>query len=340
MGDGRVTEVPPTGEQQAAPAPHERVELSILACPADLPFLEATVRHQARALTNAPTITRRTLVIDLDGAAPASDPAGAELARLGDRLVDEGVIDRWAEVSWEPALVAHTMKRWYGDERADPKTGRRAIYQYMRSVDMAEEPRVLHVDSDMLFHSPHARWLEAGRALLAARDDVGAVVPYSGVPQATRPFEWIAGIRADRPLYSAGWGRNPDFTSRAFLLERSLLDGGLLPLATVVEGEQWEQTMARGMARMGRSRFTYCDPTEYCLHPHVHNAMHARHIESLIELVEQGHFPYRRQGYPWDITTEGRRFIPWWLMIQSDGLRRRLHLAPAAIGTSAAESMC
>lgn len=302
--------------------PDERIELSILAAPSDLPFLEPTVRHLLRVISPSPGIVRRVMVLD-PGDRRDAIPSRSflPLQRLADRLCSDGALDEWRAVPWTDADVCLTMERWYGRKDAPPRArGGRARYQYAWSIDSAKEPRVLHLDSDVLFHAPEGRWLERAADLFRERSDIGAVVPMGGVPQARTVPEWLQGPKADVPLHRSGWNTGTSVTSRAVLLDRRILDERVLPLPEGMAGDQWERSLGLGFEAAGLLRYTFVEMEEYFLHPRRHNSFHVRYIEDLIALVEAGRYPYRRWGNPWDITTEGRRCVPWWLTIQRERL--------------------
>lgn len=300
----------------------DAIELSILAAPGDLPFLEPTLRHLLSAFAGCDSVAEAVLVLDLGG--PGADTAaGAELADLAERSVASGLLDRWTAVSWAPGDVAATMERWFARSGAPVRAGGgRALYQYPWSLDAARSRYVLHLDSDVLFHFAGPAWLDDALALLRSREDAAAVVPNSYVPRAARLVEWVGGRRWNRPWYPPGWNRGFDFTSRAFLVDRVRVEERLLPLEGARPGEQWERSVSRALERRGLYRYTCIDPAHYFLHPRRHNSFHARWVPDLARLVERGRYPYRRFGNPWDITTEGWKSLPWRIRIAAERLRR------------------
>jgi hypothetical protein len=291
------------------------IELSVLAAPGDLPFLPSTIRHQLRTFSACELIDRRALVLDLREDTPTGDKR--TLLGLGEKLVEEGLLDDVRTVDWSDERVAASLLRWYGSAgapRGAGRHGRAARYQFIYSIDSAARQRVLHLDSDVLVHMSKFTWLEESAEVFSANPKVVAIVPYGEVPQANRAIEWILGERVDRPNYPSGWLFNTDFTSRAFLIDRGRIERALFPLPLPDPAAHLEANIADALRSRQCQKATLVDPTEYFLHPHRHNEHHIRYLEELIELVEQGRYPYRRVGHPWDITTEGRRFIPWWVL--------------------------
>ncbi len=134
------------------------IELSVLAHPSDLPFLEPTLRHQLRHFAASTAVSRRVVVADY---ALAKPEAAGQLRRLLGHLADEGAIDDVREVDWAPAAVESAMHRWFGSPDVTPRAGRtrRPRYQYASLIDVAERDLVLHLDSDVLFWGS-LTWIE------------------------------------------------------------------------------------------------------------------------------------------------------------------------------------
>lgn len=298
------------------------VELSILAAPPDVPFLGPTLRHQLKAFESAERIAHRVLVLD---ERPTFDRESAARVRaLGEGLVSEGRLDEVRSVDWSPPVVGNAMRRWFGDDTTITHASGRARYQYIYSVESSTCPMILHLDSDVLFHGNMAAWLESAVDRLCTNEQAVAVVPNGAIPQATRPIEWLFGERFDRPDYASGWNVGTIVSTRALLLDISQVVAEVLPLALNDPGEQWEQSLSTGLQQSGLERHTLVDSSAWMLHPHRHNRAHVRWLDELIQEVEEGRYPYRRKGRPWDITTEGRRFLPWLPLVARRSLLNRV----------------
>ncbi len=301
----------------------------MLAHPADLGFLGPTLDHQLRHLAACPAIDRRVVVADMSNATP--DGISRLRAMLHERRA-AGRLDDVIELDWSTAAVHRVMDRWYGDPHAPPRAARgRARYQYAASIDLAQRQLVFH--SDILLWGSTG-WLERAVAQLRAEPAAIAVVPMAGAPQATDLRTWWTDRRGigteprarrnvprDRPLpWPPGVACETSLTTRHVVVDRERL-ARLLPLQ--VDGEeQLEASLARRMAECGALRLTEVSADGRAWHPHVHNRAHARHIVGLIGLVEAGRYPYLRSGHPWDISTEGRGFLPWRVALARDRLRR------------------
>ena len=285
------------------------IELSILAHPADVPFFEITVRHQLRHFANCAAVDRRVILVDL---ANAQSTQTIELVRVLAKLVAEGHVDSWLEVDWQPDRVRATMERWFGDPDTPPRAARgRPRYQYAYSLDVAERDAVLHLDSDVLFWGT-TEWLERSIATFAADADAVAVVPMAGAPQAASFADWVIGSRRARLAWAEGRHVSHAVTTRHVVLHRSRL-AALLPLDA--SGDQhFESSLSAAMKAHAATRITDVDDRSLAWHPHIHNAAHARATSRLISLVDAGDYPFRRWGKPWDITTEGWKFLPWQLL--------------------------
>jgi hypothetical protein len=282
------------------------IELSILVHPSDLGFLEPTLRHQLRHFAEATTIDRRVVVLDTSNASTA---AVEETRCLVDGLLAHGSLDAVHEVNWAPDIVSESMHRWFGDSSAPPRAARqRPRYQYAHSLDLAQRDVVLHFDSDVLWWGS-LQWLQRAEQQLEAHPSVAAIVPMAGAPQATTWKQWLIGRRSAQLAWPQGDDVSSTITTRHVIIDRRRIDR-LLPLS-IVDDEQFESSVSRAMSERSAHRLTTITDTSFAWHPHIHNAAHRRFIAHLIAVVEAGRYPFRRRGKPWDITTEGRRIIPW-----------------------------
>ncbi len=282
------------------------IELSVLAHPSDLPFLEPTLRHQLRHFAASTAVSRRVVVADY---ALATPEAAGQLRRLLGHLADEGAIDDVREVDWAPAAVESAMNRWFGSPDVSPRAGRtRARYQYAYSIDVAQRDLVLHLDSDVLFWGS-LTWIETAPATFAEAEHLLAIVPMAGPPQARTPKEWLLGPRVGRSQWPLGPQTSEAITTRHVLLHRQrLLE--ICPLVASAD-EHFEASVSRAMRAAELQRLTTIGSESLAWHPHDHNSNHARGVEHLIRVVEAGGYPFRRWGQPWDIATAGRGYIPW-----------------------------
>lgn len=198
----------------------------MLAHPSDLPFLEATLRHQLRHFAACTAISRRVVVADYSGA----EAEGARrLRNTVAALVDEGALDAAIDVDWDPVTVVESMQRWFGRADTPPRAGRaRPRCQYAHSLDVAERNLVLHLDSDVLFWGS-LDWIEHAPQRFDESEQLLAIVPMAGPPQARTPREWILGPRAGRSSWPLGPNRSDSVTTRHVVFHRGRL-AGLCPL--------------------------------------------------------------------------------------------------------------
>jgi hypothetical protein len=284
------------------------IELSVLVHPSDLRFLEPTLRHQLRHFAPSTTITRRVVVADMAG---ADVDAVGRLRHLLDDLIATGLIDEVIDVDWAPTVVRASMERWFDDPEVPPRATRtRPRYQYLFSLDVAQRNLVLHLDSDVLFWGS-LDWIESGPKRFDESEELLAVVPMAGPPQARTIREWILGPRVARPLWPIGPSRSDFVTTRHVLFHRERL-ARLCPLE-VVGDEHFEVSVSRAMRSSGMHRLTTVEAESLAWHPHDHNDNHHRDLDHLIRVVEAGGYPFRRWGEPWDISTAGRRHLAWQL---------------------------
>lgn len=296
--------------------------MSILASPSDIAFLGATLGHQLDRAATSTVISHRVVLVDDRPSFHHGDIAA--LHSICGHLLDTGRVDEVRSIDWGRNVVASAMTRWFGDPATPTDAGGRARYQYLATVDSARRDRVLHLDSDMLVHGGLGTWADEAVERLDQHRAAVAVIPNAAIPQARRPIEWVLGRRVDRPDYPSGWTVSTDVTSRACLLDRTRLYR-MLPLRLGDADEQWERSVTDALERGGAESHTELGVDLMVFHPHRHNATHRRWHRELIGLVERGRYPYRRRGHPWDITTEGRRFLPWLpaVIAQRLGDRRR-----------------
>lgn len=278
----------------------------MLAHPSDLPFLEATLRHQLRHFSASTAISRRVVVADFSGAEAG---AARGLRDMIEGLVDEGAVDATIDVDWDPVTVGESMQRWFGRADTPPRAGRtRPRYQYAHSLDVAERNLVLHLDSDVLFWGS-LDWIDHSPNRFAESEQLLAIVPMAGPPQARMAREWLLGPRVGRSTWPLGPNRSDSVTTRHVVIHRDRL-ARLCPLDAVGE-EHFEASVTRSMRVAGLHRLTTIEAEALAWHPHDHNDNHCRGIERLIRVVEAGGYPYRRWGQPWDIATSGRGYLPW-----------------------------
>ena len=282
------------------------IELSVLAHPSDLAFLEVTLRHQLRHFAASTTISRRVVVADYSGA-EAED--ARRLRDMIEGLVEEGALDETIDVDWDPVTVGESMQRWFGRADTPPRAGRtRPRYQYAHSLDVAERNLVLHLDSDVLFWGS-LDWVDQSPNRFGESEQLLAIVPMAGPPQARTARDWMLGPRAGRSPWPLGPNRSDSLTTRHVVFHRNRLET-LCPLDAVGE-EHFEAIVTLAMRGAGMHRLTTIGAETLAWHPHDHNDNHCRGIEHLIRVVEAGGYPYRRWGAPWDIATSGRGYLPW-----------------------------
>jgi len=312
-------------EQSPAPT----IDLVVNTYRGDVPFLEVMMSHITRALAEAP-LRERILVVD--GSEPVgrfkdSSEARAAMARLtaiADRLEGSGVIDRVHMLDWSDERVEAVMRDWYGDPEA-PVSCRAgtAVYQYCSAVDASDADYVLHLDSDILLHSPDGGgWVAEAIALLKAHEDAIVVQPMGGPPIAMTLAQVIFGPRARPARPARGASPGGSVGSRMFVLDRRRLHSCFLPLQPAKSGDRWEQAMTSTAARRGFRRYTFWDERTYASHAFTHGPEFVRLAPDLVWATEQGIYPFRRSGYRWDVRVEGWHKWPWVVSIRLGRLAR------------------
>jgi hypothetical protein len=251
----------------------------------------------------------------------------AELDRQLARILADGLADDIDDVDWSDTAVQDVMSVAFADPSASPRANDgSAVYQYLWALQTAQCPYVLHFDDDMLVHCEDGgAWIREGIQIMRREPRVAIVTPEGGPLMAQRPREWILGRRhAERATPEARWHTSSDVSTRYFLTDRDRLVNEVFPLLTAAHDVPLEVALTRTMRERGFERRSRNDPRTWAVHPRRHNRNHLRYLADLIGIVEQGRYPYRRTGHRWDLRTEGRHFIPWWLTIANMRLSLRL----------------
>jgi hypothetical protein len=291
------------------------VSFSVNVCNADVPFLDATIRHMVRQLDYE--FCERVLTYD-----PGRQEGKYSNRRQGtreqmesilDHLLRDGVIDRVDVVPWESGEQERILGRYFsGGDAGDLKDFSGApIYQYLYALDRCMGNYIFHADSDMLFHRGDTRsWIDIGLALLRERSDAVVCTPKGGPPQASNRLEKLIGRPLLRREPTAGW-HVAQFTSTRYFLMDVARFHAVLPLEQGKPCEPLEDSLSHTFNRKGVRRYSMNGYEHYAVHPWKHDDNHIRYLHDLIWAVENDVYPFVRSGFPWDMRTDGDLIHEW-----------------------------
>lgn len=305
------------------PTPDNRCTLSITVAPTDLPFLDQTLPHLARAFGQS--VAHRLVVADFNEVTGTfkKRPVGSidSLRKLLDRFQADGLIDQVVPVIMTSDLVQNAWRGVFTKPLPFPRDYRGApIVNYLLCLSQAPTRYVMHVDSDMLIHQRPGvtPFVERAIALLQSNEDLAAVLPMSGPPHPEGVLHQPVWFELD----AKGFHRFRSFTSRLFLVDRERLPrlyplpldwpqrtspGRRLNLRRRLRGlstlPMWEHMMEWAMSDRRLFRADLSDGSCWSLHPVARGDDFVRALPSIIERVEAGRFPAEQAGH-YDLMVE------------------------------------
>lgn len=295
------------------------VSFTVNVCSADAPFAEKTIRHMVRSLGYP--FLERIAILD------KGKPEGKYNARQGSdldqilaslqKLMDEGSIDRVIEVPWEEDQIKRIAQKYFSNPDMPLRDIDGApIYQYLYGLESCRGEYLLHADSDMLFHrGKPPSWIDQGIELLEAKEHV-VFVTCGSPPKAKNRIERNVGIKFRAPRRR--WRYMQNISTRKFLTSRKKLEGFLRPLLVGGKGEALEDSFTSTCKGRSLWRADLDFRFGWAVHPLRHNRTFVDHLDSFINLVEQGRFPFVRSGNYYDLVTEDGGAQAW-LELMSPG---------------------
>lgn len=297
------------------------VSFTVNVCAADAPFAEKTIRHMIRAIGYP--FAERLAILDQgkpEGKYTQRHGADLELIQKAlDRLKQDKVIDDIIEVPWHDAEIHRISAKYFGQPDMplrDPDGA--PIYQYLFGLDACSSHFLLHADSDMLFHPGESpNWVYQGIEALESQPEV-AFVSCGSPPQAQTRIERLTGLQLHKRKNL--WGSWKSVSTRYFLTSREKLENNLIPLTPKTAGEALEKTFTHTYHKKGLEHWSLHPRFGWSIHPINHNEVFLQHLDGLIELVEQGRYPFVRQGLRYNLETKGEHFKPWKRLLRAKGL--------------------
>lgn len=297
------------------------VSFTVNVCNADVPYLDKTLRHMVRALDFP--FKERLLAYDLGRQeGKYSERARgnrAEMERLLDGFLRDGVVDRVDLIPWGEAEQRRVLGRYFGNFRVALKDFSGApIYQYLYALDRCMAEYVFHADSDMLFYSGSSRsWIFDALNVFRNESNVVMATPQGGPPQARNWLERML----NRPLQGRPrslWHAADGVSTRYFLMDRGRFEGAL-PLQQAKPAEPLENTLTHTLRLRGLQRWSMNGYTHWAIHPWKHDENFIRYLDDLVWAVEHNVYPFRRGGYCWDMRTDGPHMAEWLAVLHEHG---------------------
>lgn len=287
------------------------VTFSVNVCRADLSYVQRTLPHMIRSLRYP--FVEKVAAVDLSDPTGKFKGAGSadELLAVLGALVTDGCLDRIDVIPWDDAQVDRIMRKYFGEGGGDIKCSiGTAIYQYLYALDVAAGDFVLHADSDILFRrAGEVHWIDEAIELMLLDESVVITTPEGGPPKAEGVVEYVLGRKMAKP--AARWHTTADVSTRYFLLHKGGMESKLLPIVQKQRDEPLERSLTHTFSMKGLERRSLNDDEQWAIHPLYHDEHFLEHLDDLIWAVENGVFPFRRQGDRYDLLTDGDNIRPW-----------------------------
>ncbi|NEO30178.1 MAG: hypothetical protein F6K36_07000 [Symploca sp. SIO3C6] len=311
------------------------VSIWILAARTDLPYMLQTIPHLMRAC-NYP-FTERVLAIDsapLTGDKLRRYATGSqeELKSACQKLVDLKVIDRIAEIDYDPALIKKVYQKYFGTEQAKLMLNHThnwkgsTIYASLYCIEASASDYYLHFDADMLLHQDQGNdWISEAIELMESIPTIVATRPLCGPPHPEGKVLYSRPAEDPRGFYP-----HNSFSMRAYLVNKQrfpelspiplmwkyypLLSRYLpSPLQSVfasverklrrqvkpIKGalESFEVTSSQRLEETSFVRADLSSTKAWTIHPPDHGPEFIKALPQLISLIEQGKFPLDQAGF-------------------------------------------
>jgi hypothetical protein len=286
--------------------------LSITSARPDAPFLAPVVRHLVHAC-NYPFI-ERVLVMDTAPLAARylADPNLASFEQfrsIGEKLVEDGVIDRIAFPDYSPDARHRVYSKHFGADRWETHDFRGTqVLGTMQQIEEARGDYFLHFDSDiLLYQKPGFDWISEGMKLLAEIPEVIVTSPRPGPPRTDGTLHQPDASYTHDPR---GFFSFKFITSRRFLINRRKFEK-ILPFKPLFVSWKkkmlssfsrrsamlnWEQIATAQIEKTSFIRADLDSVDAWTLHTPDHGQRFRAALPKIIEKVENGWFPSRQAG--------------------------------------------
>lgn len=312
------------------------VSIWILAARTDLPYLQQTIPHLIRTC-NYPFVEK---VLALDTAPLSGDKlrrygtgSQYEVRQACQVLLDAGVMDRIAEINYDPGLVHQIYKKYFGAHQAQLMRGHThnwkgsTVYASLYCIEKAASDYYLHFDADMLlFQAPDFSWIAEAIQLLKNVPTIAAIRPLCGPPHSDgKLFQNHPYQHDERGFYAHKF-----FSMRAYLVDRRRfaqlspiplswkfkplwsrsLPHPLQKVSAKVERLVRKDTgpMKGAIAsfepmtslRLEQTEYIRADlstPKAWTIHPVRHSPDFIQALTQLIQLIEKGAYPPEQAGH-------------------------------------------
>jgi hypothetical protein len=300
------------------------VSFTTNACITDIPFIKETLTHMKRSL-DYPFIER---IVALDVGRPIGkyeERLKGELSELRiilSNLIEEGVIDKVVEIPTDEKNKKKVLNKYFGEvEIALNDFDGAPIYQYLYAIDLCHGDYILHVDSDMLFHSGNGySWIENAIECMKTNPQVIFTTP-GGPPQAKNWLEYLIGTSLKQSNLGK-WHKANFISTRYFLMDKNRFLNEMLPLEQCKRSEPLENSLTYTANKKARERWSMNEADSWAIHPVDHNENFIKYINGLIKVIEQGLYPFRRNGFKWNMYTDDKGIKPWLNLIKQMNVQK------------------
>ncbi|MGD2179557.1 hypothetical protein [Lusitaniella coriacea] len=303
--------------------------LWIMVARTDLPFMMHTIPHLVR-MSNFPF---SETVLAVDTAPLTGDKVGRpgigtmeELRSAVTQLIEAGVVDRYVDMSYDPAYRDRVYRKHFGSPIK--KTHNYKGYPILGTIFTLEEPKgdyILHFDSDMLlYQEPGYSWIEEGMSVMEKHPELMSIRPLTGPPA------------EDGKMYQrVPYEQDPDgfykfkfFGSRAYLINRKGFDD-FLPLPIIWRSyrrkflnslpvsvktflnnrtgkgdlDSWEIMVSQKLEQTHYFRGVLTNPKSWTLHPKDRSPKFIKALPNIIKRIEAGDYPTEQAGH-YDLISE------------------------------------
>jgi hypothetical protein len=297
------------------------VSFTVNVCNADAPYLLQTLRHMIRQL-NFP-FAERVATYDpgrqVGRYASRMQGTRTEVEGILETLLVERVVDRVDVIPWTEEDQRNIALKYFDDPDIESTDFRGApIYQYLYAMNACSGDYLFHVDSDMLFYRQGERsWVHEALDLFRCEPQVIVATPQGGPPKARSRLERITGLSFERKAQSQ-WHRADSISTRYFLMDMARFRS-CLPLQQAEPNESLEKTFFHTFTQNGYQRWSMNGYAHWAIHPFSHDENYLHYLDDLIWAVENGVYPFKRNGPQWDMYTEGEDINGWLAVLRKHG---------------------
>jgi hypothetical protein len=259
---------------------------------------------------------QRTKIVDPDSRFPGQEflRRTDRIRAIADSMLREGHFDEVVYLLPGNELFPHLAQKYLRNVvRETHDYAGCALMSYLAGIELTRTQFVLHYDADMLlYQAPGYDWAQEAIALMTGEDSIVAATPRICPPRddaaETAQSLGLGGLTLEPT--NGGW-RDPWFSTRCFLLDRTKLDAflplmkGRLLLETLVVKylrrgypRSPEIMLHRRIGGGGGSRLQLATKRAWLLHPLSKPPKYLELLPAIHEAVLGGEHPAEQAGNP------------------------------------------